>query len=435
MNIYILLEIKKRELYSKVLLSAEAAMNGHEVYFGKLTPFLLKNVFKPGIVHFKSITPGISRINELKFLKKKKFLTTSLDEEHGLINDYNDYGNYRYSPKSFDLISKVFTWGKFDFKTLLKKYPKYKNKLVKSGNPRVDFWRKDFKNFFSNQPNLNLKDYILLSANFEGFGYKTLNDRIKFHSKTGYFQRGVSKTKMINKYKQSIRLFKLYENTIKKISNLYKDKKIVIKTHPKDNPSLWKKKFRKFKNILIVSDGIISDWISNAKIVIHAGCTGGLEASLREKFTISYYPLKINHGHKFADLFSQKIYEERILLKKINEVYKNLKFKNKFKPTKINERAFNYYGRRSYKTIIRTWTELGKKIIFKRNNIFFLKILFFLLDIKLKILNIKTENHKFDKFDKNEINKIISRLSKIDKKYKNIRVDFLRNDIIKFTKI
>ena len=80
-------------------------------------------------------------------------------------------------------------------------------------------------------------------------------------------------------------------------------------------------------------------------------------------------------------------------------------------------------------------TELGKKIIFKRNNIFFLKILFFLLDIKLKILNIKTENHKFDKFDKNEINKIISRLSKIDKKYKNIRVDFLRNDIIKFTKI
>ena len=73
MNIYILLEIKKRELYSKVLLSAEAAMNGHEFYFGKLTPFLLKNVFKPGIVHFKSITPGISRINELKFLKKKNF--------------------------------------------------------------------------------------------------------------------------------------------------------------------------------------------------------------------------------------------------------------------------------------------------------------------------------------------------------------------------
>ena len=93
MNIYILLEIQKRELYSKILLSLEAAEKGNTVYLGKLTPFLKKDLFKPGIVHFKSITPGIDRVSEMKYLKKKNFLLTSLDEEHGIINNNKDYIN------------------------------------------------------------------------------------------------------------------------------------------------------------------------------------------------------------------------------------------------------------------------------------------------------------------------------------------------------
>ena len=52
MNIYILLEIQKRELYSKILLSLEAAEKGNTVYLGKLTPFLKKDLFKPGICSF-----------------------------------------------------------------------------------------------------------------------------------------------------------------------------------------------------------------------------------------------------------------------------------------------------------------------------------------------------------------------------------------------
>ena len=60
MNIYINLEIEKRELLSKILLSLEAANKGHDVYLGRINPLLNNNLLKPGIVHFKSITPGFS---------------------------------------------------------------------------------------------------------------------------------------------------------------------------------------------------------------------------------------------------------------------------------------------------------------------------------------------------------------------------------------
>ena len=42
MNIYITLEIKKRELQSKLLLSLEAANRGHEVYLGRMMENLKK---------------------------------------------------------------------------------------------------------------------------------------------------------------------------------------------------------------------------------------------------------------------------------------------------------------------------------------------------------------------------------------------------------
>ena len=57
MNIYIFIEIKKRELSSRLLLGLEAAKRGHDVYVGDLKPYLKKNLLKPGIVHHKSITP------------------------------------------------------------------------------------------------------------------------------------------------------------------------------------------------------------------------------------------------------------------------------------------------------------------------------------------------------------------------------------------
>ena len=71
MNIYIVLEIKKREFNSRLLLSFESALKGNQVYLGNVMPLIQKGLLKPGIVHHKSITPSNNRISQMKFLKKR----------------------------------------------------------------------------------------------------------------------------------------------------------------------------------------------------------------------------------------------------------------------------------------------------------------------------------------------------------------------------
>lgn len=433
-NIYLLLEIQKRELFSKVLLSLEAAEKGHTVYLGKLTQFLLKDFFSPGIVHFKSITPGETRINEMKYLKKKNFILTSIDEEHGVINNDKNYINYRYSDLTLNLVDNVFTWGSFDYRNLVNKYKKFKNKFVNSGNPRVDFWNKKFRKFFRKANNKNFENYILFSTNFEGFGFKSIRDTVKFHKQTGYFKRGASYTEMLKRYRASKKLFSKYEKTIKKMSHHFKDKQIIIRPHPKDDIRKWKRIFKSYENIYIINEGNNSDWIANAKLVIHAGCTGGLEASLRNINTISYYPVNLIHGHRFADKFSKRVINEKKLFQKIKQVYKGISIYNKISTKLVNERISNYNKNYSYKSIVKVWSNLGKKIITKKNNDFYLTILFLMLKIKLKLLKINTDSHKFKKYDTQEIYNIVGRLAKVEPKYRSINLSIMSDHIVKFEK-
>ena len=119
MNIYIIVEIKKREFLSRLLLGLEAAINGHQVYLGNISQLLDNNLLNPGLIHHKSLTPNKKRINELYELRKKNFLVTSQDEEVGHVNIHaREYVSTRYGKRTLGLADYLFTWGKFDYNNL-----------------------------------------------------------------------------------------------------------------------------------------------------------------------------------------------------------------------------------------------------------------------------------------------------------------------------
>ena len=149
MNLYIYVEILEREFLSKLLIAMESASRGIKVHMGRLESYIMRDFFVPGIILHKSITPSPKRINDLIEYRKKNFIVTSLDEEVGLVNSSDKkYLKLRYSNKSIGLADKIFTWGKFDYDNLVRKFKKHKSKFVLTGNPRVDFWRKDFQLFY-----------------------------------------------------------------------------------------------------------------------------------------------------------------------------------------------------------------------------------------------------------------------------------------------
>ena len=73
MNIYIKIEVKRRELEPRLLLAMAAAERGHQVLLGasNLKLDLVKQKkLKPGIIFENSIAPSKKRINQLKAYKK-----------------------------------------------------------------------------------------------------------------------------------------------------------------------------------------------------------------------------------------------------------------------------------------------------------------------------------------------------------------------------
>ena len=432
MNLYLPIEILNRELDSKLLIAMECASKGMKVYSGRLTDYLLRDFFTPGIILQKSITPSPARLKELMYYRKKNFIITSLDEEVGLVEQDNNYVRRRYSNESVELTDRIFTWGKFDYDNLTKKFTKHKKKFIKSGNPRIDFWRDDFK-FFFERKKLKYQNYIFFSLNFALRTNEELNDRIKYYKATGYTNRGdsISKLKKINR--DSYRMLKHFSKLIDILSK-QTNSIIIVRPHPVDKLSNFNF-LKKYKTVRVEKEGNISDWINNAKIVVHSGCAGGLEASVRGKPTVSYIPFKPNFGYQFSNKFSKKtrnLSDCLKIIKKISINDSNFKRRN-LKDFKL--RAYNFSSKKpGYKIIADEMMNLIKKKNIDQNNDFFLKYKFKIRDIRSTLLNLRYGNIKFSFFNRNETLGRFIKLKELNPKFKDLKLKFLKKDIIQISR-
>lgn len=434
MNLYLPIEILQREFQSKLLIGMECASKGMNVYMGRLVPYLTRNFFVPGVVLQKSITPSPERLEELNYYKNKKFIITSLDEEVGLVNIGDNYIKRRYANETLNLTDKVFTWGKFDYLNLVKNFKNHKKKFFLSGNPRLDLWKKKF-NFFYDKKNLKYENYIFFSLNFSFlFSKSKFNKFLKFLKKSNYVKRGFSIEHAIKLREDSFRMYKKFLKLIIALSSQTK-KIIIVRPHPAD-PLENYDVLKKYKNVKIINEGNISEWIYHSEIVVHSGCTGGLEASIRGKPTISYLPFESAHGEPFTDKFSMKVKKKNECIKLIKELIKKKKIR---KPNMklFNFRAFNFLSNKpSYEIISDEILKLIKsKKLYYKNNDLFLKLKFQLRDFRSNLLKNKYGNIKFSIFDQNETIKIFGMFKELNPNYRNLNIDFIKKDILEIKKI
>ena len=127
----------------------------------------------PGILHTKSITHGDAKSKFHQQLIDKNFKITAIDEEHGLLDNY-DYKEYfisnRLSKKELSKITAFFCWGNYDYQKLRKYFNAQKFKFHLTGSPRSDIWKSktNFKDYDNLTKTLN-KPYILICTNFFHF--------------------------------------------------------------------------------------------------------------------------------------------------------------------------------------------------------------------------------------------------------------------------
>ncbi|MHA1491131.1 MAG: surface carbohydrate biosynthesis protein [Promethearchaeota archaeon] len=324
--LYIAIETKSREYIAKLFLSILALEKGYNVVLGRRNIRLLTKFssMPPGIYLDKSIWD--IQYNTFKKLKKSGYYVCSTDEE-GLV--YRTPDNYleRVSLKCLKLLNLFFVWGQDQANIISNKYPQIANKIKIVGNPRIDILKRKYFDIYEKESNYIKKKYgkfILVNSNFPHATTETLSGTIK---ELKSFTYNVDENYWKNSFEYQSKLIKLFIEGIKELAkstSLF----IVIRPHPSEDPNYWIEGFKDYDNVKIVYKFSVNPWIIESEVVIHNGCTTGIEAFLMKKPVIAYRPIYSDqYDQELPNSISKELNNKVELIKWVKIFLKN---KNKF---------------------------------------------------------------------------------------------------------
>jgi surface carbohydrate biosynthesis protein len=354
MIINIPIEVKDRELYSKLLICYHLLKSKKKIkiVLTKSNIFLDDKIKKKNIVYFEKSLSSHKQIPQKKLLKENFII--NLDEE----------GPFYHWPIAFkknrinsEIINKknfkyFFLWGsneKFFFKKNLLK--KNKHKIIISGHPKFDYLKKKNHQFFSKEIKFiekNFQNIILVSSSFF---YDTVIDEELYKI---YIRDTIKDKKGVEQFFKNFKYdFENYIrliNLTKKIAKKFSDYTIIFRPHPRQDINKVKNRFGKIpENLKIIYKFTSSPWIIKSNLYIHSHCATVYEALLLKKKIFCFRPnLKMMYEKKLTE-FGEFHQDEDKLIESLNKQINNKIFKNSVFNSKVI--YFNEKGLDSSKII------------------------------------------------------------------------------------
>lgn len=343
-RIYLILEVKSRELDSRILFSILAAKKNYSVVICKKAYLFSKlKYLKPGVVILKSMgKKNNSMISEARKYGHKICL---MDEEGLLFWTPEIYCRKRIDEKVINLIEYIFTWGKNDFNAIVEVFPKHKNKLIITGNPRIDLLKKKYNNFYfaeAQKIKEKQKKFILINTNF---GYA---NHITHPGQTiieGIKRSGVENSDEIsfhiNKLETQIIRFEKLKKFIKKFAVENKEYKIIIRPHQSEDDQIWQQIFKNCENVEIIRDGKASiSWMLASELIISCNCTTGVESKILGLNSLNFIP----GDNAFSDYdLPNKVNQNIFNLEELITRVKDILNKKELDEVNHNDNVISYY--------------------------------------------------------------------------------------------
>jgi surface carbohydrate biosynthesis protein len=295
--LYLIMEIKARELEGRTLLALEAASRGFRVVIGhkgQINIGIYSGVLPKGIYFDKSLTRG----KETKFEQLLKYgqVIVSQDEETGLAQgDCESFLDVRSARENVTSAEGVFCFGQYDYDTWIKRYPEAKQKIHLTGSPRIDYWRHDFEKYFQ-QERAGLRNrfgrFILIPSNFVGANnsYMTIEQLIEQGRANGSIRSLEDEKARRVRFADMEKMFNRFAALVKLLAEKFSDINFVVRPHPAERIHAWQDAVKRIENIHVVFEGGISPWVRAASAILHNGCTTGIEAYVSGTPAIAYTP-------------------------------------------------------------------------------------------------------------------------------------------------
>ncbi|MAI05729.1 MAG: hypothetical protein CBC47_00935 [Alphaproteobacteria bacterium TMED87] len=318
--VYIPLELKSRDLDSRLILAVELINKGLNIVIGQQWS-LSKNIFNvpQGLFLFKTVNE--IQATQMVDAVDAGHIVSATDEEvlACACDECFESGLCHTAAKNMHLF---FANSKKHAEIVKNQYTEMKNKTIITGNPRMEIAKKWGKILYQKEI-MRIKNeigpYFLFNTNFGWVNsiWKENEDPRDIAIRTGHLELGDKRS--IEAYKDEIdweksNMYEL-ERVIEWFTKLDTPLKTVIRPHPAEDVSYWKKKYS-HKDIYIIESSPPTPWILASEALIHTTCTTGFEARLLEVPSLSITP-KINskyHSYILSNLVSPtaKNYDEAV---------------------------------------------------------------------------------------------------------------------------
>lgn len=343
-KILIIVDNPQRDLAGYTYLSEELAKENYLVFLTPMYNFHEIFLINPDLVILnharkkKIHSSGIDLV--IQYCSLSNIKTVVIDSEGGLFRKNFIKKYKKFVNESANEIDKYFLWGSNKINLINKKKI---TKYAVTGHPRFDlFFLKDYKNKFLRE--FKKKNYILVNTSFARLN-PIEGDTVSL--------KDFKKYKISKLYNDQKLYFNKFIDFLKNFSKLNENISFVLRPHPFESKTIYKKEFANCKNIEVVNKGDIFFYLKKCKFVINHNCQTSLDAILAGKNCINFSNYELTKGLSILDKISTRVENEDQLKSVIHKFLIKNKVNGLQKKRQLVAKYYNNLNQFSSSKIIR----------------------------------------------------------------------------------
>lgn len=295
-TVYLPIETLSRELDGRLLLASRLLRHHVPVVIGQqwLLHQNLVGGYPPGSVLLK----GLNRVQAgvAMHLTSLGNICFACDEE-ALGQSSDALMSRDIFPGIADSCALIFAQGEFHRAALEHRTGCSRDKIVPVGNARLDLLRPAFRGLHDREV-AEIKarhgNFVLFNTN-AGFVHSTWgsleeHERVLVH--IGWLNEDEPWT--FDLHRRAVALdylnYDLTKDTVRGLAIGDPTLKIVVRPHPAEHSDAWLDEFKDLPNVDVIREGSHTAMILASRLVLHTGCTTGIEAALLDQPTMTIRP-------------------------------------------------------------------------------------------------------------------------------------------------
>ena len=304
--VYLPVEIKHRELPSRLLIAAYLLEAGCTVVLGNhwsMTDSANVAALPEGVFLYKTVNK-VQGINMLG-ARAAGHIVAANDEEVLAFTEYNGYVA-AFSEEAATACDLFLAQSAIHGSAIERRFPHLAGKILIAGNPRVALMTAENRHIFTSADRRveKLKPYILFNTNFgiiNSFWNAGGSLNMAVHEETGAFD-GPDREQKKKEFAETLAwekgnhraMLALLRWAVENIRGM----RIVVRPHPGERAEYWHQMLAGFPNSAVITQSDPHPWVLDAELLVHTGCTTGLEAALFGKPVLNLQPVDRPHyGH------------------------------------------------------------------------------------------------------------------------------------------